>query len=158
MRLILSIAIMQRPTSVAIMDVLKFCCNYVRGTCCYNYVGGSFCCNDTGDCFCCHLQLEVSAAFMQVKVFPANKWVRSFIEIMQVESAAIMQVAFSAVHFAHDYSIVIMQVTYPCAAKEFRPKLKRCQSLLFQWFLCRISAQIFFIFYGYIPANLFFPN
>ena len=38
------------------------------------------------------MQLEVSAAFMQVKVFAANKWVTIFIEIMQVEvSDAIMQ-------------------------------------------------------------------
>ena len=61
MQLTLSIAIMQVPTSVAIMQVLKFYCNYVGGT-----------------------KLEVSAAFMQVKVFAANMWVTNFIEIMQV--------------------------------------------------------------------------
>ena len=85
MQLTLSIAVMQVPTSVAIMQVLKFYCNYVGGgTFCYTYVGGSFCCNDAGVCFCCNLQLEDSAAFIQVKVFVANMWVTSFIEIMQV--------------------------------------------------------------------------
>ena len=84
MQLTLSIAIMQVLMSVAIVQVLKFYCNYVGGTFCYTYIGGSFCCNDAGDCFCCKLQLEVSAAFILVKVFPANMWVTSFIEIMQV--------------------------------------------------------------------------
>ena len=69
MQLTLSIAIMEVPTFVEIMQVLKFYCNYVGGTLCYTYVGGSFCCNDAGGCFCCNLQLEVSAAFMQVKGF-----------------------------------------------------------------------------------------
>ena len=82
MQLTLSIAIMQVPTSVAIMQVLKFYCSCVGA--CYTYVGGSFCCNDAGDCFCCNLQLEVSAAFMQVKVFAANMWLTRFIEIMQI--------------------------------------------------------------------------
>ena len=73
MQLTLSIAIMEVPAFVAIMQVLKFYCNYVGGTLaptwyCYTYVGGSFCCNDAGGCFYCNLQLEVSAAFMQVKV------------------------------------------------------------------------------------------
>ena len=62
---------MQVPTSVAIMQVY---CSYVGGTFCYTYVGGSFCCNDAGDCFCCNLHLEVSAAFMQMKVFAADKF------------------------------------------------------------------------------------
>ena len=53
MQLTLSIAITQVPMSVALMQVLRFYCNYVCGTFCYNYVGGSFCCNYTGDCFCC---------------------------------------------------------------------------------------------------------
>ena len=70
----LSIAIMQVPTSVAVMHVLKFYSNYVGGTFCYTYIDGSFCCNDAGDCFCCSLQLEVSAAFMEVKVFVGNVW------------------------------------------------------------------------------------
>ena len=35
-------------------------------------------------CFRCNLQLEVSAAFVQVKDFAANIWVTRFIEIMQV--------------------------------------------------------------------------
>ena len=47
------------------------------------------------------MQLEVSAAFMQVKVSAANIWVTIFIETMEV--VAIMQVVFSTVHYAHDY-------------------------------------------------------
>ena len=40
-------------------------------------------------------------------------------------------------------------MTYPCAAKESLGRdQKRCQSLLFQWFLYRISAQFFFSFMG----------
>ena len=40
-----------------------------------------------------------------------------FIEIMQVGvSVAIMQVVFSTFHFAHDFSIVIMQVTVSIVA------------------------------------------
>ena len=38
----LSIAIMQVPTSVAIMQFLRFYCNYVGGTFCYIYVSGLF--------------------------------------------------------------------------------------------------------------------
>ena len=58
------------------------------------------------------MQLEVSTAFMQVKVLAANMWVTIFIEIMYVGvSVIIMQVVFSTVHYAHDYFCVIMQVT-----------------------------------------------
>ena len=50
------------------------------------------------------MQLEVSAAFKQVKVSAGNLWVTIFTEIMHVGvSVAIMQVVFSAVHYAHDY-------------------------------------------------------
>ena len=50
------------------------------------------------------MQLEVSAAFTQVKVSLANTWVTIFTEIMHVgDSVAIMQVLFSAVQYAHDY-------------------------------------------------------
>ena len=49
-------------------------------------------------------QSEVSAAFMLLKASATNMWVTIFIEIMHVEvSVAIMQVVFSAVHYAHDY-------------------------------------------------------
>ena len=41
-------------TSVAIMQVLRFNCNYAGGTFYYSYVGGSFCCNYAGDCLCCN--------------------------------------------------------------------------------------------------------
>ena len=50
------------------------------------------------------MQLEVSTAFMQVKVLAANMWMTIFIEIMQVGvSVTIMQVVFSTVHYVHDY-------------------------------------------------------
>ena len=50
------------------------------------------------------MQLQVSAEFMQVKVFTANIWVTIFIETTQVgDSVGIMQVVFSTVHYAHDY-------------------------------------------------------
>ena len=40
---------------------------------------------------------------MQVAVFAANIWVTIFIEVMQVGvSVTIVQVVFSAVHYAHD--------------------------------------------------------
>ena len=42
-------SILQVTTSVAIMQILKFYCNYVGGTFCYFYVGGSFCCSYEGD-------------------------------------------------------------------------------------------------------------
>ena len=46
------------------------------------------------------MQLKVSAAHMQVTVSAANMWVTIFIIIMHM--GAIMQVVFSAVHYAHD--------------------------------------------------------
>ena len=74
MQLTLSIAIMQVPTSVAIMQFLRFYCSYV------------------------------SVPFLQVKVSATNMWVTIFIEIMHLEvSVTIMQVVFSMVHYAHDY-------------------------------------------------------
>ena len=49
------------------------------------------------------MQVTVSVAIMQLDVSAANKWVTIFIVIMQMGvSAAIMQVVFSAVHYAHD--------------------------------------------------------
>ena len=40
---------------------------------------------------------------MQVTVSPSNMWVRVYVVIMQMKvSVAIMQVVFSAVHYAHD--------------------------------------------------------
>ena len=66
------------------------------------------------------MQLEVSVAFMLVKTSVVSMWVTIFIEIMNVGvCVAIMQVAFSAVHYAHDYfyitqvavSVVAMYVT-----------------------------------------------
>ena len=43
---------MQVPRSVAIMQVLRFYCNYVGGTFSYSYVDGSFCCDYTVRSFC----------------------------------------------------------------------------------------------------------
>ena len=51
---LLPIAIIQVPTSVAIMQLLRFYWKYVGGTLHYNYVDGSFCCNYAGECFCCN--------------------------------------------------------------------------------------------------------
>ena len=42
MQLTLALAIMQVPSSVAIVQVLMFCCNYVGGTFCNTDVDGSF--------------------------------------------------------------------------------------------------------------------
>ena len=138
------------------MHVLKFCCNYVRGTCCYNYVGGSFCCNDTGDCFCCHLQLEVSAAFMQVKVFAANTWVRSFIEIMQVESAAIMQVAFSAVHYAHDYFYCNYAGDLSVCCERVQAEIKKMSiSVISMIFMQNFCPNFFYLLWVYTCEPIF---
>ena len=41
----------QQPMPVAIMQVLRFHCNYAGGTFLYSYVGGSFYCNYADDCF-----------------------------------------------------------------------------------------------------------
>ena len=50
------------------------------------------------------MKLEVSSAFTQVKVSAANMWVTTVMEIMHVGvSVPIMQVVFSAVHYAHDF-------------------------------------------------------
>ena len=57
------------------------------------------------------MQLDVSAAHMQVTFYAANMWVTIFIVIMgdnfycnyaDEVSVAIMQVVFSAVQYAHD--------------------------------------------------------
>ena len=49
-----SVRTIQLTLSTAIIQVLRFYCDYVGGTFCYNYVGGSFCCNYASDCFCCN--------------------------------------------------------------------------------------------------------
>ena len=49
------------------------------------------------------MQLEVFRAHMQVTVSAAKMWLTIFNVVMQVGvSVAIMQVVFSAVHYAHD--------------------------------------------------------
>ena len=56
------------------------------------------------DLFVSIAQVTDSVAIIQLEVFAANKWVTIFIEIMQMGiSVAIMQVVFSAVHYAHYY-------------------------------------------------------
>ena len=48
--------------------------------------------------------VDFFVAFMQVKVSAANMWVTMIFEIMHVGvSVVIVQVVFSAVHYAHDY-------------------------------------------------------
>ena len=47
--------------------------------------------------------VDLYVAIMQVTVSAANKWVTSFIVIMQMGvSVAIMQVVFLVVHYGHD--------------------------------------------------------
>ena len=54
---------------------------------------------------------------MQMKVSVGNMWVTIFIEIMHVGvPVAIMHVVFSAVHYRHDNSIEIIQVTVSVVA------------------------------------------
>ena len=75
---------MQLAMSVAIMQVLRLCCNYAGCTSCtvvlvdlsvaIMHVTVSF----------EIIQLEVSAAFMQVTVSASNVWVTIFIVFMQV--------------------------------------------------------------------------
>ena len=66
MQLILSIAIMQVTTSVAIMQILRLYCNSAGGTCCYSCVDGSFCYIMHATISVRIIQLEGSAALMQV--------------------------------------------------------------------------------------------
>ena len=106
MQLALSMAIMQVPTSVAIMQVLMFYCDYIGGTFCDTYVMlvNIFVAVMKVTVSDAIMQLEVSATLMPLKISAVNMWVIIFIEIMQVgESVAIMQVVFSTVHYAHDY-------------------------------------------------------
>ena len=97
MQLRLSIAVMQVPTFVAIMQVLRFYCNYVGGTFCYSYAGGSFGCNFSRNVTVSVAIMQLKVSFMQMKLFAANIWVTTFIEIMHVGvSAPIVQMVFSA--------------------------------------------------------------
>ena len=71
---------------------MKFYCNYVGGTFSYTYVRRSF--DDIMQVTVSveSMQLEVSAALMQVIISPLNMWVTIFAEIMQVGvSVAIMK-------------------------------------------------------------------
>ena len=103
----------------------SFCCNYATDLCVYgNYASDNACCifagfqvlfSGTGmlvdlsvaimqvTVSVAVMQLEVFAAYTQVKVSVANMWLTIFIVIMQMRvSVAIIQVVFSAVHYAHD--------------------------------------------------------
>ena len=71
-QLTLSIAIMQEPTYVAIIQVLRFY---------YNFIGGTFCCTSAVNLFLAVTkvtvsvtitQLKVSTTLMQVKVSAEN--------------------------------------------------------------------------------------
>ena len=85
----LSIAIMQLPTSVAIIQVLRFYCNYI---------GGTFCCTYVCGLLVAVMKVTVSVAFMQWEVSA------TLFEIMQVGvSVAIMEALFSIVRYSYDY-------------------------------------------------------
>ena len=72
MQLTLSIPILKVPTSVAIVQVLRFYYNYIGGTFYYTYVGRSFFAVMKVTVSVAIMQLEVSATLMQVKVSKAN--------------------------------------------------------------------------------------
>ena len=85
---------MQVPTSVAIMQVLRFHCIYVGGTFCYSFATVMLV-----DLSVVVMQVTVSVAIMQLEVSAANIWVTIVIEVMQVGvSVTIMQMVFSALH------------------------------------------------------------
>ena len=75
MQLTLSIAIMQKPTSVAIIQFLRFYCNYVGHTFCYIYVGEPLCCNYAGDCFCCNYAVRSSCSIYAGEISFCSKYV-----------------------------------------------------------------------------------
>ena len=81
MQLTLSLAITQ-----VTVQVFKFYYNYAGDWFCCNYAVKSFCSTYAGNCFC-------------------SKYVGDNV------SVAIMQVAFSAVHYAHDYFYLNILVT-----------------------------------------------
>ena len=75
----------QVTTSVAIIQALRFCCNYAGSAFCYSYVDESFCCNHAGDCFCCLYVVRSFYSFTHMTISAANNiWVTVFIVIMQV--------------------------------------------------------------------------
>ena len=92
-----------------------FCWNYATDTFHGNYVGENLCCIYATfevvlsvtvmlmDLSVVTMQVNVSVQIMQLEVSAANMWVTIFIVIMRMEvSVAIMQMVFSAVHYAHD--------------------------------------------------------
>ena len=87
---------MQVPTSDAIMQVLRFYCNYVGGTFYYTYIGGSFFAVMKVTVCIAIMQLEVSATLTQVKISAAYMWVTMFIEIMLVGISGIFYSALCA--------------------------------------------------------------
>ena len=65
------------------------------------------------DLFVAVMQLEVSAAFMMVKVSAANVWVTIFIDFMHMGvSVGIMPVVFSLVHYAHDFLLLLCRCLF----------------------------------------------
>ena len=101
MKLTLSVAIVQMTLSVVVMQVLRFGCNCACGTFCY-FLDLSDAIMQVTDSDAI-MYLEVSAAFIQVTVSAANTWVTIFYcNYAGGVSVAIVQVVFSAVHYAHD--------------------------------------------------------
>ena len=81
----------------------SFCQNYATDTFYGNYVRDNVCCIYEGFevvLFVTRMLVDLSVAIKQVTVSAANMWVTIFIIIMHM--GAIMQVVFSAVHYAHD--------------------------------------------------------
>ena len=83
---------------VAIMQVLRFYCNYVGGA--TLMLEDLFVAVIKVTVSVATMQLAVSATHTQVKVSAANMWVTIFIEMMQV--------VFSTVHYALCTSLLLL--------------------------------------------------
>ena len=96
---------MQVPTSVAIMQVLMFYCNYFGGiSATLVMLVDLFVAVMRVTFSAVNMQLEVSATLMPMKISAINMWVTILIDIMLVGIfLAIMQVVFSTVYYVHDY-------------------------------------------------------
>ena len=77
------------PTSVAVMQVLRFYCNYVGGTFCNTY---------KVDLFFAIMQMTVSVAIMQLKVSVAFMFMQVQVSAANMSVVA-MYVAVSSSHF-----------------------------------------------------------
>ena len=101
--------------SVVISAGGSLCCNCATDLCIYGNYASDVCCILAGfqvllsvtgmlvDLSVTIIQVTVSVAVVQFKVSAANMCLTVFIVVVQMGvSAAIMQVVFSAVHYAHD--------------------------------------------------------